>query len=269
MTPQTVSDLRVTLLPMPIEWGRKEKNLRALQEAITLLPSDTDLLVLPETFSTGFPSGQERNEIRLLAESMEGDTLKQLKSISASRGCAIAGSFICHDEGRLLNRGFFIRPDGNIDFADKRHLFTMGGEDRIFSRGHSRLTVSYRGWRISLAICYDLRFPVWLRNNPAEPYDLLLVVANWPSVRRDAWEKLIYARAIENAAYVAAVDCLGTDPTGHFYDGTSIVADYKGKALEAFSARVPDEGFHALSCVLSKQRLDDFRRSFPVLDDAD
>ena len=232
-------DLHVALLPQTIFWGDKERNLLTVAAAAEALHPDTDLLILPETFSTGFPSG-DKESIRPLAERNTGETIDFIKGLASSKNLAIAGSFIADTGGSLYNRAFFIEPSGDETFADKRHLFTMAGEHNSFSRGYDRMKVRFRGWNISMIVCYDIRFPVWCRNQ-GNDYDLLIAVANWPKVRVNAWNQLLIARAIENEAYVCGVDCSGTDNNGFEYDGSSAIIDFKGKniAVEGPMIKLP------------------------------
>lgn len=262
MTQLNDKDLKVALFPQEIVWNDKKHNLDTLTDVISRVHPETDLLILPETFSTGFPiAGKE--EIRALAERNTGETIDLLKRLSSKYNVAIAGSFVADSGGSLYNRAFFIEPSGEETFADKKHLFTMAGEDKSFSRGFDRLSVRFRGWNIAMVVCYDIRFPVWCRNR-ANEYDLLIAVANWPEVRVDAWNKLIMARAIENEAYVCAVDCKGTDNHGFIYDGSSHIIDFKGKSI---AVEGPTDGL--LYGLLSKGKLDAFRTKFPAWQDAD
>lgn len=256
------SSLNVCLYPMPISWGDKKANLETLKTALREVHPDTDMLVLPEMFSTGFiTSGKE--DVRVLAERNSGETVEYLQQLACDANLAIAGSFIADTGGSLFNRAFFIEPCGDAFFADKRHLFSMAGEDKIFSRGYSRLKVRFRGWNISMVVCYDIRFPAWCRNNRNE-YDLLLAVANWPKPRIDAWNHLLKARAIENLSYVCGVNCTGTDSGGFEYDGSSLAFDFKGKDITMSS---PDSPFRYAS--LSLEKLQAFRSKFPAWADAD
>ncbi len=257
------TDLKVCLFPMKIKWDDKEANLRQLREAMEHVHPETDLLILPETFSTGFPVGKGKEEVREYAERNTGPTVDLLKELASKYKMAIAGSFIADSGGSLYNRAFFIEPSGDETFEDKHHLFTMAGEDKIFSRGYDRLKIRYRGWNLAMVICYDIRFPVWCRNVKNQ-YDALIVVANWPEVRVGAWNALIPARAIENEAYVCAVDCKGEDSAGYNYDGSSAVIDFKGKDV---SVKFDDNGF--VYATLSRERLDAFRAKFPAWADAD
>ncbi len=257
------TSLNVALLPLEIEWGDKGKNISAVTAAMKHLHPRTDLVILPETFSTGFPAGMDKEAVRELAERNTGKTIDTLKAIVSEYSVAMAGSFVADSGGSLYNRAFLIEPQGDEVFADKRHLFTMAGENRIFSAGFNRLQVRYRGWNISMVVCYDIRFPVWCRN-VLNSYDLLIAVANWPSVRVDAWNQLLKARAIENEAYVAGVNCKGTDPGGFGYDGASAVYDFKGKNITVHSDDTP-----FLYARLEAEKLARFREKFPAWHDAD
>lgn len=257
------SDLKVCLYPMEIKWEDKEYNLKALEQKVKSIHPETDLLILPETFSTGFPISKDKEEIRMFAERNTGPTVDKLKMLASKYKLAIAGSYIADSGGSLYNRAFIIEPSGDETFEDKHHLFTMAGEDKIFSRGYDRLKIRYRGWNLAMVVCYDLRFPVWCRNVNNE-YDALIVVANWPEVRVGAWNTLLPARAIENQAYVCAVDCKGVDSKGYSYDGSSAVYDFKGIDV---SVKLDSDGLIYAS--LSRDRLDSFREKFMAWRDAD
>lgn len=259
----THPNLNICLVPHEICWGDKDKNIKNLSALVDSVHHQTDLMVLPETFSTGFPTGKDKEEIRVLAERNTGPTIDFLKNISKDRNMAIAGSFIADSGGLLYNRAFFIEPSGDEYFADKRHLFSPGGENKIFRPGNSRMKVRFRGWNISMIVCYDLRFPVWCRNVNND-YDLLLAVANWPQKRIDVWDTLLKARAIENVAYVCGVNCHGEDNNGIVYDGSSHAFDYIGREI---SVKVDESGLIYAS--LSLKKLNDFRENFPVARDAD
>ncbi len=260
----STSNLNVALYPMQIAWEQKETNLKTLESGLAILHPDTDLLILPETFSTGFLTGSDKEYVRQYAERNTGHTIDRLKELSNRHSIAIAGSYIADSGGSLYNRAFFIEPSGEETFADKKHLFTMAGEDKIFSTGYDRLKVRYRGWNIAMIICYDIRFPVWCRNVLNE-YDLLIDVANWPKVRVNAWEQLLCARAIDNEAYVAGVNCHGKDTQDIEYDGTSGIYDFKGKRID--SNPTEQTPFHYAS--LDMERLLSFRGKFPAWRDSD
>lgn len=255
--------LELCLLPLEITWGNKEKNLENLKNIFKSIRPETDVVVLPETFSTGFPSSEMQKEIGSLAEDNEGTTISLLKELSSTYNFAIAGSFIGKTDEKLFNRSFFIEPDNKISFSAKKHLFSPGGEHKLFLSGHNRLQVEYKGWKIAMVVCYDLRFPVWCRNRKNE-YDLLIAVANWPVSRIDTWNTLLKARALENSAYVCGVNCRGIDDLGGDYDGSSHVFNYKGKDL---AVEINQDGL--LYAGLSLQRLINFRNKFPTWKDAD
>lgn len=257
------NSLNVCLFPQTIVWGDRQHNLDTLESMMLRMHPATDLLILPETFSTGCPYG-DKEEVRPLAERNSGPTVERLKSLAARHGVAIAGSFLADTGGLLANRAFFIEPSGDEVFADKKHLFTMAGEDKILSAGNRRLKVRFRGWEIAMVVCYDLRFPVWCRNTDND-YDLLIAVANWPVARVNAWKKLLMARAIENEAYVCGVDCKGTDPKGFEYDGSSMAIDFKGDDISV----ADPEGNDLIYATLSLDKLHRFRTKFPAYLDAD
>lgn len=260
-----MKDLNVCLVPLLIKWGDKEANLATLEGILENIHPATDLIVLPETFSTGFPVGMDKESVRRLAEKNTGETIDAIKRLAGRYKTAICGTFIADTGGSLYNRAFFIEPSGEETFEDKRHLFSMAGEDRVFSRGYRRMKVRYRGWELAVVVCYDLRFPVWCRNVGNE-YDALIVMANWPTVRIGAWDALLPARAIENEAYVCAVDCVGTDTGGYDYNGSSGVYDFKGKNISVASEIA---GHPLIYATLSRERLDKFREKFPAWKDAD
>ncbi len=248
--------MKITVLQRDIVWGDPQANRDRADEAMALLP-DADIVVLPEMFSTGFCTQPEG-----LAEGADGETLQWMKRKAAERDCALAGSVAVCEDGRYVNRFYFVQPDGRVDHYDKKHLFTYGGEHLHFTAGKERVVVDFRGVRILLAVCYDLRFPVWTRNRG--DYDLLLYVANWPTPRIEVWNTLLRARAIENQCYVAGVNRVGTDPVCAYPGGSAVISPY-GKTL----AECPWGGEGAASAEIDLEALDAFRKKFPVGDDAD
>ena len=248
---------------MEIIWGDKDRNLEVLTDFFSHINPETDIVVLPETFSTGFPSSEMQENIFSFAEDFEGETINLLKNLSEEHNVAIVGSFISKKEQLLFNQSFFIESSGEIHYEAKRHLFSPGGENKIFQPGNERLFITYKGWKIAVIVCYDLRFPVWCRNKNNE-YDLLIAIANWPISRIDTWDTLLKARAIENSAYVCGVNCRGIDDLGGDYNGSSHVFNYKGKDL---AVNVNDDGI--LYAGLSMQRLLNYRDKFPSWRDAD
>lgn len=256
-------NLNLCLVPFEISWEDKETNLNNIEKIFEKIHPDTDLVVLPETFSTGFPSEKDKEYVRQFSETNTSHTIDFIKSLSAKYNVGITGSFIANTGGLLFNRGFFIEPSGDEYFADKKHLFTPGGENKIFSAGHERMKVRFRGWNISLIICYDLRFPVWCRNKNNE-YDLLIAIANWPVSRVKVWDSLLVARALENLSYVCGVDCMGIDKQGNEYNGSSAVIDFIGRDI---TVSMDNDGLKYAS--LSKSKLENFRNKFPAWQDAD
>lgn len=254
-------NLRVALIEDSIEWGDKYANLEQLGRNIKNVSDETDLVVLPELFTTGFIVDEQARD---LAERNTGDTIRYLKDLARYYNVAIAGSFLASTASQLYNRAFFIEPNDDETFYDKRHLFTMSGEQKIYNPGvtHSPI-VRFRGMNLKLIVCYDLRFPVFCRNvNNA--YDVLLVVANWPKVRLNAWKILLQARAIENECYVCGVNRCGTDPSGLEYAlGGSMIIDFKGKIIGERSTSP------IIEADLSPADLARFREKFPAWQDAD
>lgn len=230
-----------------------------LREKLHALRGTTEIVVLPEMFSTGFTM-----KSRELAEPVSGITVRILKELAADFQLALCGSFICSERSNYYNRAFFITPEGEEFYYDKRHLFRMGNEAEYFSAGNNKLIISYRGWNICLLVCYDLRFPVWSRNVNNE-YDLLIYMASWLQARRLAWDTLLCARALENMCYVCGVNRIGVDGNKLIYNGGSVVFSAKGEVL----ASVPDgeEGIETVS--LSLISLQQLRDKFPVWKDAD
>ena len=251
--------LKISIVQTDIAWENKQENLRMLREKLHALRGTTEIVVLPEMFSTGFTM-----KSRELAEPVSGITVRILKELAADFQLALCGSFICSERSNYYNRAFFITPEGEEFYYDKRHLFRMGNEAEYFSSGNNKLIISYRGWNICLLVCYDLRFPVWSRNVNNE-YDLPIYVASWPQARRLAWDTLLCARALENMCYVCGVNRIGVDGNKLIYNGGSVVFSAKGEVL----ASVPDgeEGIETVS--LSLISLQQLRDKFPVWKDAD
>lgn len=251
--------LKISIVQTDIAWENKQENLRMLREKLHALRGTTEIVVLPEMFSTGFTM-----KSRELAEPVSGITVRILKELAADFQLALCGSFICSERSNYYNRAFFITPEGEEFYYDKRHLFRMGNEAEYFSAGNNKLIISYRGWNICLLVCYDLRFPVWSRNVNNE-YDLLIYMASWPQARRLAWDTLLCARALENMCYVCGVNRIGVDGNKLIYNGGSVVFSAKGEVL----ASVPDgeEGIETVS--LSLISLQQLRDKFPVWKDAD
>lgn len=249
--------MKITLLQSPLIWENPEANRQHFSTMINRLDGTTDLILLPEMFATGFTMKPES-----VAEPLNGPTVTWMKEIAAANNCVLTGSLVIQDEGRYYNRLLFVLPDGEIRQYDKRHLFSLAGEDKAYTAGTKKLVVEYKGWKICPLICYDLRFPVFARN--VEEYDLLLYVANWPEPRITAWDTLLKARAIENMCYVAGVNRVGKDANGHNYPGHSQVFDALGAPLLELSE---NEG--AFTVEIDKEALLKARDKFGFLNDRD
>lgn len=250
--------IRISLLQTDIKWEDKNYNLATLEKYVSELSGTTDLIVVPETFSTGFSMNAHH-----LAEPVTGNTVTLLQSWAKQYDVALAGSFIASDNSKYYNRGFFIDPL-HATFYDKRHLFRMGDESTYFSAGKEQVVVSYKGFNICLLICYDLRFPVWSRNVDNH-YDVLIYTANWPEARSRVWNTLLEARAIENQAFVCGINRVGKDALGLLYKGQSALIDYKGEKL----AYLDNNTEQVETVEISKNGLDLFREKFPAWMDAD
>ena len=254
-----MNDLRITPIQTDIIWENREENLCKQQKTLQKLKGTTDIVIFPEMFTTGF-SMNSRN----LAETENGETISRLKYWANTYEFALSGSFICNQNDKFYNRGFFIAPGNQITFYDKRHLFRMAGEDRHFTAGDKRTIVRYKDWNICLQVCYDLRFPVWSRNVNNE-YDLLIYVANWPEARKKVWKTLLQARAMENMAYVCGVNRVGIDGKGFVYRGDSMIFSPKGKKLADAGKREEV----TRTCTLTRADLEELRGKFPAWKDAD
>ena len=248
--------MKITILQQNIVWANPTANVRKADDAINQNPG-ADLYVLPEMFSTGFCTNPEG-----IAESAESNTLQWMKDKAATTDAAIAGSVAVTEDGKYYNRFYFVKPDGSVTHYDKKHLFTYGGEHLRFTAGEERVVVEWKGVRILLEVCYDLRFPVWARNRG--DYDMILYVASWPTPRVSAWSALLVARAIENQCYVAGVNRIGTDPACE-YCGGSVIIDPYGKTLAACEMNQECEA----SAEVDMDKLNAFREKFPVLNDSD
>lgn len=234
-----------------------------LEEKIWQIGELTDLIILPEMFSTGFTQEAVR-----LAEPMNSRTFRWMKQMAAQTQAVVTGSYIVREQQQYYNRLLWMKPDGTFSYYDKRHLFRMAGEDEIFSPGNLHLIEELKGWKICPLVCYDLRFPVWSRNqaqsNETLMYDVLIYVANWPSVRNNAWMTLLKARAIENMAYTIGVNRVGKDENQVQYSGCSLVSDFKGNVLADLASEEK-----ILTTQLSYQDMATYRQKFPVHRDAD
>lgn len=221
---QNLTQLKCLLIQPQIFWADAEANRKHLGSIVRKQGANCDLIVFPETFTSGFLGDAE-----VEPETMEGATLSWMKFLAIELDCVICGSAAIAIAAGTVNRFLWVQPDGEVQFYDKRHLFTFGGEDESYVAGSERKVFNYRGWRVCPQICYDLRFPAWCRNR--DDYDLLLFVANWPEPRTPAWTCLLKARAVENQCYVIAVNRAGSDPRGLKYAGASAVYDPLGETL--------------------------------------
>jgi predicted amidohydrolase len=249
--------LRVTMVQTELAWQDPVANRHRLAAHFRGLMGHTDLVVLPEMFSTGFSMDTES-----LAEDMDGPTVGWMREEAAALGCVITGSLIVREQGRCYNRLVWARPDGTTGHYDKRHLFRIASEQDHYAPGAGRLVVELKGWRVCPMICYDLRFPVWSRSR--NDYDLLLYVANWPQRRAYAWSTLLRARAIENLSYVVGVNRIGKDGNGATYAGDSVAVDFLGRSLSSEGG-----GDRVETVVLDLESLRSHRQSFPAHLDAD
>lgn len=249
--------LKTTIIQSALHWENPEANCKMFSKKIDDIKEETDLIVLPEMFSTGFSMNAAA-----LAEPPEGKTLQWMVSQAQKKEAAIVGSFIVRENDAFYNRLFFVFPDGNHKTYDKKHTFTYARENEIYSEGSERLIVDYMGWKICPLICYDLRFPAWARN--IDGYDLLIFIANWPKTRTVAWETLLRARAIENMAYCMGVNRIDIDGKNHEYIGHSAVYDVLGKQI---SSSAFDEFTETV--VLEKEHIEKNRKQFRFLEDMD
>lgn len=266
-----MSTLTITTIQTNLHWENKKANLQMLQEKIFSIKEKTELVILPEMFSTGFSMQPQK-----LAETMDGETVQWMKKIAAEKKIILTGSLIIEDEGHYYNRLIWVLPNGQYGIYDKRHRFAYAGEDEQYTSGSKRLIASVKGWKINLLICYDLRFPVWARQAPPLPlergsggevvseYDVLIYVANWPERRINAWKTLLQARAIENQCYVVGTNRTGDDGNNIHYTGESMVIDPMGEVLYS---KKDEEDINTIT--LNKEHLDSVREKFPFWKDAD
>jgi omega-amidase len=247
--------MRVALLQTELVWENSEANRSHFFALMGSITEPIDLVVLPEMFSTGFTMNPQN-----VAETMNGETVSWMKSLAAEKQVALCGSVVITENNAFYNRFVFVFPSGEIQHYDKRHLFTLAGEDKVYAAGTSKLIIEYHGYRICPQVCYDLRFPVFARNK--ENYDVLIYVANWPEPRIHAWDTLLKARAIENMSYVVGVNRVGKDANGHHYPGHSQILDYLGNP-------VTTAGNDVIVATLDKKAMLEARHKFGFLNDRD
>ena len=255
--------LTVTLIQTDLIWEDKAANLNMLEYKIRSLQERTEVIVLPEMFSTGFSMKPEQ-----FAETMDGESVEWMRKLATERKLILTGSLIIKENKQYYNRLLWMLPNGEYGYYDKRHTFGYAGEDKYYSQGDKRLIASVKGWKVNLQVCYDLRFPVWARQssdeNKTPEYDALIYVANWPDRRSHAWKTLLCARAIENQCYVVGVNRVGNDGNNIYHSGDSMVIDPLGEVLY----HVKDEE-DIFTITLDKDHLQTVREKFPFLKDAD
>ncbi len=253
-----MEDLKVTLVQTPLHWESVEKNISMFDELLNSVKEKSDLIVIPEMFSTGFTMNTA------VAETLNGKSITWLKEKAKEKDCVITGSLMITENGKNYNRLIWMQPDGNFLTYDKRHLFRIANEQNHFTAGKKKLIAILKGWKICPLICYDLRFPVWSRNINLE-YDVLIYVANWPARRSLAWNTLIPARAIENQSYSVAVNRIAADGYGVDYSGDTVAYNPLGEKLSTLQ---PNENRHE-TIILSWKFLQEYREKFPAAMDAD
>lgn len=250
-----MENLKITIIQPNIIWENAEANLNKYTKMI-LETESTDVIILPEMFTTGFSMNPE-----ILKEKMDGQSVLWMKELAKENDAVVTGSLIIEENDKIVNRCLWVFPDGKIKKYDKRHLYTIGKEHLHYSPGKEKLVVEYKSWRFCPLICYDLRFPVWSRNQ--ENYDVLIYMANWPAPRHHVWKNLLVARAIENQSYCFGVNRTGTDGTGLKYSGDSVLVSPKGFA-DFIGKKEAIQTFE-----ISYSELHNFRKSFPLLEDRD
>ena len=250
--------LNIALIQTELAWENPELNRANLSKKINAIIAPVDVIVLPEMFTSGFTMNPER-----VAETMQGKTVSWMQTSAAEKQSAITGSFVVKEDDNYYNRMVFIHPNGTIEQYDKRHTFTLAGEDKVYTAGSKKIVIEYKGWKICPLVCYDLRFPVWSRNS--EHYDILIYVASWPAIRMVAWDTLLKARAIENMSYCVGVNRVGTDDNNHNYSGHSAVYDELGNRLDTIP--LDEEAVEIVT--LKKEALRLNRSKFNFLADQD
>ena len=249
--------MKIALNQSDLYWEDVSKNRNNFESKINQIESEVNLIVLPEMFSTGFTMNA-----LAVAETMNGETILWMKEMAKQKNCAITGSLVITENDRFYNRMFFVFPSGEVQYYNKRHLFTLAGEDKTYTAGTEKVIVDYLGWKICLQVCYDLRFPVFARN--VENYDLLIYVANWPKVRTNAWDILLKARAVENLSYVVGVNRIGLDANNYEHIGHSQAIDFLGNYILE-----PQETEDVFVVELDKNVMLETRKKLDFLSDKD
>lgn len=249
--------MKIALIQAPLVWENPKANRAYFEDKIKSVSDEIDLVILPEMFTTGFTM-----EPKNLWETMDGEIISLLKKLAAAKNLAITGSLIIKENDKLYNRLVFVFPSGAVEKYDKRHLFSLAGEEEVYTAGREKLIVEYLGWKICPLVCYDLRFPVFARN--VEDYDLLIYAANWPTQRIPAWNTLLKARAVENMAYTVGVNRIGEDANEYEHIGHSQVVDFLGNYVIA-----PQESEAIFTAELDKKELEEAREKYGFLSDRD
>jgi len=252
------NELKIVGIQADLAWENPQQNRLFFKEKIKALDADVDLIVLPEMFTTGFTMHPEK-----VAEKMDGLSVSWMQKIAQEKQTALCGSLVISENGAFYNRLVFVHPSGAIETYNKRHSFTLAGEDKVYTAGTEKISIAYKGWKICPLICYDLRFPVWARNT--NNYDLLIFMANWPIARVKAWDVLLKARAIENMSYVIGVNRTGTDAHNYSYSGNSLVINYLGEELSSLQKNE----IGLLRATIVKSRQDTVREKLGFLKDMD
>lgn len=250
-----MDNIVISGIQFDIVWEDKNANLKKLESFIQDIPSGSDIILLPEMFTTGFSMNSGK-----LAETMTGKSVSWMKEIAKSLNKVIAGSLIIHDDNKFRNRFLWVEPEGNIHFYDKKHSFNPGGEGEFYTNGDERKIINYNGWKIFPSVCYDLRFPSWLKNDLG--YDILINVASWPKIRATHWKTFLRSRAIENQSYVAGINRIGKDGRDITYSGDSAMYNYNGDLLTSLGNI---EGI--ITASFSKPELEEYRKKYPFLGD--
>lgn len=255
-----MQDLIITTIQTHLFWEDVQQNLNHFDKKINEIAGPTDIIILPEMFTTGFTMNPSK-----LAEELGGKGLQWMLNKSNEKKCVIVGSISVKENTNFYNRLYWAKPDGTYEYYDKRHLFRMGNEHEYYTNGDKKLIIDYKGWKICPLVCYDLRFPVWSRNTKENSYDVLIYVANWPEVRAYPWKQLLIARAIENQSYVIGVNRIGDDGNKINHSGDTAVINPRGEIINQTIAH--QDNVETMN--LSYSYLQDFRNAFPVLLDGD
>lgn len=250
--------LKVAIIQSDLVWENPKQNRKNFSEKIDTIVKAVDIIVLPEMFTTAFTMNAQA-----VAETMDGKTVSWMQKKAVETGAAIIGSLIVFDDNKYYNRLLFVEPSGEITIYNKRHTFTLAGEDKVYAAGTEKVIINYKGWKICPLVCYDLRFPVWARN--VENYDILMYVANWPKPRVQAWEALLKARAIENMSYVVGVNRVGLDDLQNEYSGNSAVYDVLGNII----TNIKPSKEQVELVTLEKNHINFYRNKLKFLDDKD